>query len=461
MPAPSRARPESPPAVCAMPPPLVLVHGYSDKGASFSRWREALGAAGHDVTAVHTCEYETLTNEVSIKDIAEGLDRTLRMEPALGEDGPFDAVVHSTGMLVLRAWLATYPRRRDRLKRLVALAPASFGSPLAHKGRSWLGRLFKGRKEPGPDFMEAGDLVLDGLELGGRFTWDLAHQDLVGEAARQRPTFGPDGDTPFVFTFCGDKGYRGLRSLINEPGSDGTVRWAGCPLDTRKVTVDLTAAPAGDRVHVEPWAPGPWSLVPAPGHNHASILQDPSPALVQMVRAALDVETAADYARWQRAATRAVGPAREAMHRYQQFVVRALDERGDPVPDYAVELAQRDGRGRLKRVKAFDLDVHVYGADPSLRCFHVDLERLNPDGLDNLWVRVAASSGSQLVGYHGHGAEADAFWNAALDLTPLLRDAGVTFFYPHTTTLVELRLNREPMPLEGRNQVLWFVEGEA
>jgi hypothetical protein len=176
-----------------------------------------------------------------------------------------------------------------------------------------------------------------------------------------------------------------------------------------------------------------------------------------MVRAALDVKTAEDYARWQKAALRAVGPAREAMRRYQQFVVRALDERGDPITDYAVELAQKDEKGRLKRLRHFDLDVHVYKADESLRCFHVDLEKLDPEGLPNLWVRVAASSGSKLVDYHGHDAGGDAFWDAVLDLTPLLRDSEVTFFYPHTTTLVEIRLNREPMPLDGRNDVLWFV----
>ena len=36
-----------------------------------------------------------------------------------------------------------------------------------------------------------------------------------------------------------------------------------------------------------------------------------------------------------------------------------------------------------------------------------------------------------------------------------------TFFFPYTTTLVEIRMNREPMPLTGINKVLWFADPTA
>src|SRR6202008_4567758 len=146
-------------------------------------------------------------------------------------DEPFDAVVHSTGMLVIRAWLTTYAARKSRLKHLIALAPATWGSPLAHKGRSWLGSLFKGSKDPrSPDFLEAGNEVLHGLELGSQFTWDLAHLDLFGEDT----FYGKTKSTPYVLLFCGDQPYRGIRELVSEPGTDGTVRLAGCSLNSRK-----------------------------------------------------------------------------------------------------------------------------------------------------------------------------------------------------------------------------------
>ena len=85
-------------------------------------------------------------------------------------------------MLVLRQWLTSDPyppsderSRVRRLKHLVGLAPATFGSPQAKKGRSWLGALVKGNHDLGPDFLNAGDMVLDGLELASKYTWELAH----------------------------------------------------------------------------------------------------------------------------------------------------------------------------------------------------------------------------------------------------------------------------------------------
>ncbi len=127
--------------------PVVLIHGYSAEGKSFDKWVEALLNRGYDIKHIHIWSYRTLTNEVTIKDIAEGFDRALRIREGLDSDQPFDAIVHSTGILVIRAWLTTYRERRDRLKHLIGLAPASFGSPLASKGRGWLAAIFKGNRE--------------------------------------------------------------------------------------------------------------------------------------------------------------------------------------------------------------------------------------------------------------------------------------------------------------------------
>jgi hypothetical protein len=130
------------------------------------------------------------------------------------ETQEFDAIVHSTGMLVLRAWLANAGppagnARLKRLKHLVGVAPATWGSPQAHKGRTWLGAMIKGDKHLGPDFMNAGDLVLEGLELGSQFTWDLAHLDLLGS----QPFYDEGVNTPYVAVFIGNTGYDGLASI--------------------------------------------------------------------------------------------------------------------------------------------------------------------------------------------------------------------------------------------------------
>ena len=442
--------------------PVVIVHGYSDKGESASAWCKALGAAGYDATEIHVADYVTLSNEVTIKDIAEAFDRAVRLKANLSTDEPFDAIVHSTGMLVVRSWLTTYERRRKRLKHLVGLAPATFGSPLADQGRSLLGAVFKGRWKFGPDFLEQGDLVLSNLELASEFTWTLAHLDLLAEGTA---VYGPEGDTPYPFIFVGLENYGRIKSLVTESqGTDGTVRWAGVGFNCRKITVDLTIDPSGEereRVTYKPWANTGVPLVMLPGHNHGTIFGEPDRPLVEAVVAALRVDTASDYERWKE---RYEAPAQKHVNtagiaKWQQFFTRLVDERGDGIRDYYVDLYTRVGN-QWHELQDFAPDVHAYKEDPSYRCFHINIEPfVDRSELKNLWLRLIASSGTKLVAYFGYDSTrtddmptlADGKWDAAIELsehlTTSVQDKAVQLFWPFTTTLIEICMNREPMPL--------------
>ncbi|RRB06527.1 esterase/lipase family protein [Larkinella rosea] len=459
--------------------PLVLIHGYSDVPESFKNWEKSLSDRGFDVANVHVCGYRSLTNEVTIKDIAEGFDRALRLRAGLNADEPFDAIVHSTGMLVIRAWLTTYAKqekRKRRLKRLIAIAPASFGSPLAHKGRSWLGAIFKGNRSLGPDFMDAGDLILDGLELASRYTWDLAHRDLLSDEV----FYGPDDNTPYVFTFCGATNYKGLQGLVTNPdGTDGTVRWAGCSLNTRKIILNLTTE--DDDTTVKRLDFGQWRndrrsnfqipFIPIAGLNHGSIIENPTEELVDLVVKALAVSTSEEFQEWNKTAIQQTEVTLKSMVPWQQFIVRAVDERGDPITDYHVRFnaGYKDSPSDLKPL---DVDVHVYSGDKSLRSFHFDLKKLDLENLARLRIEVIASSGTDLVRYYGHidsdGTEdadkntkqsAASHWTAVFDMGQMLSNSEVKLFYPFTTTLIELQLNREPEAwLPNGTKVTWFVE---
>src|ERR1035437_8879451 len=225
--------------------PLLLIHGYSATGLDFAPLCTALQGKGIQAVDLNIGNYVSLNNEITIKDIAEGLDRAFRMHSALNSAQEFDAIVHSTGMLVVRSWLTNYGAavgsndRLKKLKHLIGLAPATWGSPQAHKGRTWIGAMVKGNRHLGPDFLNAGDRVLEGLELGSKFTWDLAHLDLLGP----EPFYDTGGGTPYVAVFIGNTPYEGVASLANDPGTDGTVRWSGCSLNARKITIDLTRIP--------------------------------------------------------------------------------------------------------------------------------------------------------------------------------------------------------------------------
>ena len=519
-----------------MPPrPLVLIHGYSDKGTTFDALRNALVKQKVPIETINICSYVSLNNEITIKDLGEGLDRAFRLDPRLNKNADFaqcsfDAIVHSTGMLVLRAWLtncggatrADNPRLK-RLKHLIGIAPATWGSPQAHKGRTWLGALVKGNRDIGPDFLNAGNLVLDGLELGSRFTWELAHQDLLADP----PYYGKGANTPYVSVFIGNTPYSGLSSVANEPGTDGTVRWSGCGLNTRKITVDLTRLPvnpdgtqATRRLSISKWADDRLSvpIIPVDGRTHASIIANPDPQMVQQIANFLRVETADEYARWLDGTKpmrdtglpkMLVNPGaglskladieggKEVLEKvehwfgkhtdgpldgWQQFVVRAVDERGDGVSDYLIDVLHQvpgpDGVMEEKPMEQMYTDVHAYRADPSLRCIHLRLPQGVTSPAARLKVRINASTGTKLLGYQGYteipaekhgvqlaasGTQGQDGQSLTTDTDPVVLDLsnlgqpGDTMFHPFTTTLIEIKLSREPLPLQQLSDLLSFI----
>ncbi len=469
-------------ATCAPAPrrPLVLVHGYSAGPGSFDAWRQVLEGRGYDPASLLPVDYESLVHRVNIHDIGEAFGDAMAAHPQLLDGRPFDAIVHSTGMLVIRCWLALDPvRNRARLRNLIALAPATFGSPLAHKGRGYLARMVVGNKDIGPDFLAVGDEVLDGLELGSRFTWDLAHRDLVGANAEALR----DGPHPRTFVLCGIDGYRGLRGIVNEPGTDGTVRLAATALNARKIELDMTRFRAGaeavDRSTerpIERTVTAPWSTPDVPtialaGQNHGTIVSEPSVEAVELVLSALEVAGDDAYALWRAGAERhsnaviraARRRTRNPLRRWQQLVFHVRDERGDGVEDYFIDFVHRDRRQRRWRVlEGVEMDVHRYRRDPSYRCFHVDLDSFGVEPDTALGVRLIASTGTPRVRYEGYSsasitmlnaietAEESRAWTAALDLDLL---NGVELFHAFTTTLVEVTIDRRPAPW----QVLRFA----
>jgi hypothetical protein len=309
----------------------------------------------------------------------------------------------------------------------------------------------------------------------------LTHHDLLGE----RQFYGRGSDTPYVFVFCGTESYKGIRKLVNEAGTDGTVRWAGCALNTLKFSVDMTRdtlmteIPEESRVTATNLAKKGTMAIPfwpIAGKNHGTIVSEPSPELVSLVYKALQVDSQDAYEAWRAEARDETQPAMQQLEAagelWQQFVVHATDERGDPIHDFHLELFTKRPDGSVNPLDEFDFDVHAYGADKSFRCFHVNLARLTEVVAERqgepLWVRIIASSGSALVGYHGVGSEKlrpdlqemdpEGIWDAQLELPSVMGDSEVSFFFPFTTTFIELKINRDPMPFgQMANKICEFL----
>ena len=136
-----------------------------------------------------------------------------------------------------------------------------------------------------------------------------------------------------------------------------------------------------------------------------------------------------------------------------------MDERGDAVSDWNLQLSLADG----SRLVPFEQDVHVYRGDPSLRTFHVRLDALRDRALlegdeRRLSAQLYASSGTGRILYRGaltsdlpDAPGRAGTWYGTLDLSNVLPGGALSFFHPFTTTFVEVRLDREP--LTGANAV--------
>jgi len=343
----------------------------------------------------------------------------------------------------------------------------------------------------------AGDRVLEGLELASPLTWDLAHIDLLGP----EPYYDRGADTPYVAVFIGNTPYDGVASVANDPGTDGTVRWSGCGLNTRKITIDLTRKPVDPegqkvaRATISEWADNRLDvpIIPVDGRNHGSLISDPESGMVDLMLDFLNVgETDGKvFDAWLADARQygakalpkmlvnpgagAAGITGEAraffehligheagpdMEGWQQFVVHARDERGDGVADYMIEVLMKKGETWTPFNDMYT-DVHAYGPDSSYRCFHVRLPKGIAAGQFQLMIRIHASTGTELMAYQGYG---DTHVQLTATSEPVELDIsavnkpGATLFYPFTTTLIEIILNREPLPFDGMSRLLQFLQ---
>ncbi len=392
-----------------MPAHVAIVHGWSDTSKSFHDLRDFLVAHGHQATQIFLGDYISMDDDVRVEDVAKRMKIVLDESVAAGKlTERFDLIVHSTGGLVAREWVARfYPDGAScPARRIIMLAPANFGSALAALGKSMIGRLAKGWN----NWFQTGTQMLRGLELASPYQWRLACRDLLD------PSPGGQGDGPYgasvdkvwPFVIIGSRGYpSGLRQIVNENGSDGTVRAAAANMNVVGMTIDFSDNPE------KPPPPRIWRrrsgdlripFAVLPDRDHSTIVrpdEDPgsqpvfSAHLGQLILGALNCDTPEKYRQmhddWDLAsdATAALvhdhaalqsafkrdAPEPAALHQYFQVVTRVRDDHGQPVDDYFLEFfapQERSDRPGIYFHKEVLEDVHVNKQAPSLRALYVD-----------------------------------------------------------------------------------------
>lgn len=402
---------------------VAILHGWSDNSESFNPLADFLRQNGYQAVPIFLGDYISLRDDVNIDDVAKRMEEVVQAKMERGHlDNNFDLVVHSTGGLVARRWIASYYTNCPcPVKNLLMLAPANFGSKLAHKGRSMMGRIYKGWRTG----FETGEEMLYALELGSRFQWELASADLLIEPGSLTGTtqfYGPGRVRPFVIV--GTHPYPELAAKItNENGSDGTVRVAAANLNTQGITIDFCGDP---EYLLNPkliqWKKrgggnNEFPLAVLPDRTHGNIIRPDEPGLGknqntrdrlgQLIVQALSVNTTADYGRvrdeWSTVTkeTRILagftdeaqksrddffkkpGTPAEYFHEYYQVNVRVEDEFGEPIPDYFLSFMPKQKQHWYSLKKSFSPSgtffhsevlehVHKHQRDGSHRTLYID-----------------------------------------------------------------------------------------
>lgn len=347
---------------------VLIIHGWSDSSDSFHALAEFLGKNGYQPKVLWLGDYISMKDDVRVLDVARRMGEVVDERIASGALArTFDVVVHSTGGLVARAWLTSRYRNQAEacpMKRLIMLAPANYGSRLAATGKSLLGRVFKGYN----NWFETGRAMLNDLELSSPFQWELAERDIVRRPGADATTYyGPEQVWPFVIV--GTHPYASLlRQIVNEDGSDGTVRVCAANLNARGVTLDFSRKGPEVMTQWESRLQCDVPLAVLPTRTHSSIVdplrrdkanREPIPEtreekaqLGERVLEALHCETFDDYRKIQeawhelseRTARRAPLEKQRAdhFHQYLQLNAKVVDDQGRFVPDYFLEFFSSD-----------------------------------------------------------------------------------------------------------------------
>ncbi len=450
---------------------VLIVHGYSDGSTSFTALGEYLVGSGvYQPGRVFYLDYSSMDDDATFRDFADKLDTDYRTRFA-GER--IDVVCHSTGSLVVRAWLALHQQRTRRrglaepcpVDRLVCFAPANFGSDLAKLGQSFLGKFrstfFNSRSHDG-DFMESGAAVLQGLEPASPFQWELSWQhDLHGEHSYFSDA-RPESQRCYAFVLAAGEAYGGVQAKVIKqramPGTDGTVRIAGTSLNSRACSLDFRASgPAlvwwkNDRFPQMPFAV-------FSGVNHGSIIDPSGPGFADATgpggvaaRVLREPTTSDGYRRWavDFEALTAEHHARLPVERqtaFQQFFFKVRDDIDQDVSDYFVDfhVVGPSGLPHAALTEQFDqlfeTKVHVHSASKSHRVFW-----MNCGQLATFHAALRAAGARLMLEISGRSALPDVRYDVstfvAFDPAASVREGDPVLLAPHTTTLVDVILNR-------------------
>jgi len=433
--------------------PLVIIHGWSDQATSLKSLSDWIDKNPKiKPITIDLGDWRSMHDQVTLPDVAVALE--LAWTQKLGQTQPrsVDVIVHSASALVVREWMTRYYYAPETvpIHRLIMLAPANFGSHLAHKGRSFIGRAIKGWDND-EALWQTGAQILKALEFASPYSYVLAERDLFGSDCWY-------GKGRILCTvLVGDKGYSGVAGLVHEEGSDGIVRFSTANLNVAKITLRLDEQEQVTQFALQELnGKTAFGLLPFENHSSIALKEHPKAAdkalKLALIQRALAV-TDSDWDEWcVELAAKAQGGQQA---RLQHTVIRLRDHLGQAVPDYFVELYRTekpDDKFEEKIYRRFIKKAHEYQDDKSYRSLYLDIGFLNKtlradiEKANGLYLSFFASpyyvesnaqdkNSRSPVGY----VSAAANEVAGLKILPQQLD---TIFKPHRTLLIDVQIKR-------------------
>ena len=484
--------------------PIVLVHGYSAESPSpdptsianiYGTLPQRLRAS-YDVIEVDLSRYVSLNDSVSVADIARGLNRALvEQHPDLLQSG-FHVVIHSTGALVIRRWIADFSPKPSPIRNLVYLAGANLGSGWASIGQGQIARWGRFVFERGA---QRGVKVLQSLEFGSSATIDL-HLSFLRQDSRMVENYKVQ-EFVIVGTQADAAWFEFPVRYAHEDGSDGVVRVSASNLNFNyleigpkkdaavlpwpaiQTAVQAAAAKADFPEYYEVkstcYAGKDRSLVPCGVPYHCAHSGDkmgiisgtvPQEQVERMLKLALETPERTPTA-WQRAVAaydRETGQTFDNARRMQkpglfnfladprnqydphsQVVIRLRDQDGFPIPIGSSDIffvSNQQEKGTIP-IQSLIQDTSVSGVSPNVILFYLRVRKFQRKEQD--WV-------NQLADVLDFALEITAIEPAAPSQNPLIsylplriplnRRQMTNLIQPHRTTIIDVTLLRLPSP---------------
>ncbi len=425
--------------------PLLILHGWSGKPGDLGQLSNVLKKSGFKVLDIWLADYLSMNDEITIQDLGQAMGKALEKNKIPVKPKSFDVIVHSTGGLVIRQYLVHYFLGSPQdcpVHSLLMLAPANFGSPLAHLGKSMVGRLRLGWNWD--HFMQTGTRVLDALELASPISWELAELDLFNP---QNRIFTPGN--LYTTVLVGTDSYDGLGGAIHENGSDGTVRVSTANLNASYTKLTFNAFDKKVKAEERERCYEPIAFGVIYNKNHGTIIrpEEGDKDFLGLIIKSLSIDTEVDYREHIKNLQNIANETFEKgskdkekekkYHQYQHLVTRVKDQFGERIGDYFLEFFQEEDKGDkiIAKIQSEILEkVRPYSKDSSYRSFLFDITDLKKEILDNgkgVDMSICAAALSRNISYYD-----------PKEYLSVVSKQNSTLLKPNTTLFVDIELPR-------------------